>query len=40
MSNRNQTKALRGREKACDREFKKHLQIVLTQNNVRKKIQL
>ena len=39
MSNRNQTKALRGREKACDREFKKYHQIVLTQNSVIKKIQ-
>ena len=37
MSNKNQTRAIRGREKASDREFKKYLLIVLTQNSVIKK---
>ena len=38
---KNQTKAIRGREKTCDekkKKRKKNYQIVLTQNNIIKKI--
>ena len=38
MSNKNQTKAMRGREKACDGELKITQNWILTQNSVIKKI--
>ena len=38
MSNKNQTKAIRWRAKACDGELKKTQNCILTQNSVIKKI--
>ena len=39
MSNKNQTKAIRQREKACDGKLKNTQNRILTQNSVIKKVE-